>query len=151
MIDVHSAREIWVPDQGSAHPTRRSSGRDYRPFNGLARGGRNITFAVCQPGRVVLHNRETVLTETAPQEFAENNGSSMSTGLVNPKRPMLSAICRICFFECVRALFGYGLSWQFAVRAKKIPVRLRRELVRISTGIPLPPDGVLRKRAARLG
>jgi hypothetical protein len=31
--------------------------------------------------------------------------SSISTGLVKPKWRMLSAICWICFFEWVRALF----------------------------------------------
>ena len=34
----------------------------------------------------------------------------MSTGTVKPQAPMLSAIWRICFFECVRALRGLGLS-----------------------------------------
>ena len=31
----------------------------------------------------------------------------MSTGTRKPKSPMLSAIWRICFFECVRALRGF--------------------------------------------
>src|SRR5258707_14658397 len=34
--------------------------------------------------------------------------SSIKTGLQNPNVLMLFAICRICFFECVRALLGYG-------------------------------------------
>ena len=34
--------------------------------------------------------------------------SSISTGLVNPKREMLSAICRTCFLECVRAFLAQG-------------------------------------------
>src|SRR5262249_51640447 len=36
--------------------------------------------------------------------------SSTRTGLQKPNLAMLFAICRICFFECVRALFGYGRS-----------------------------------------
>src|SRR5258707_7000632 len=34
--------------------------------------------------------------------------SSTRIGLQNPNFWMLFAICRICFLECVRALFGYG-------------------------------------------
>jgi hypothetical protein len=34
--------------------------------------------------------------------------SSISTGLVNPKVRMLSAIWRTCFFEWVRAFPGHG-------------------------------------------
>jgi hypothetical protein len=34
---------------------------------------------------------------------------SMSTGLVKPKRSIESAICRICFLECVRALRAAGV------------------------------------------
>jgi hypothetical protein len=37
-------------------------------------------------------------------------GSSTKTGLQKPNCAMLFAICRICFFECVRALFGCGRS-----------------------------------------
>jgi hypothetical protein len=33
---------------------------------------------------------------------------AIKTGLVKPKRPMLSAICRIRLRECVRALRGEG-------------------------------------------
>jgi hypothetical protein len=36
---------------------------------------------------------------------------SISTGLVNPNRRMLSAICRTCLGECVRALRGHGRNW----------------------------------------
>ena len=35
--------------------------------------------------------------------------SSSKTGLTNPNALMLSAICWICFFECVRTFFGLGL------------------------------------------
>src|SRR5262245_10948859 len=34
--------------------------------------------------------------------------SPIRTGLVKPNRRMLSAICRICFLEWVRALPGWG-------------------------------------------
>jgi len=37
------------PEIGPTDPTGRSSSRDHSPFNGLARGDRNITFAVLQP------------------------------------------------------------------------------------------------------
>jgi hypothetical protein len=33
------------------------------------------------------------------------------TGLVNPKRRMLSAICRTCLREWVRTLRGQGRNW----------------------------------------
>ena len=36
--------------------------------------------------------------------------SSISTGTVKPQATMLSAIWRICFLECVRALRGLDLS-----------------------------------------
>jgi hypothetical protein len=36
------------PEIGPTDPTGRSSGRDHRLFNGLARGDHNITFAVRQ-------------------------------------------------------------------------------------------------------
>jgi len=35
-------------------------------------------------------------------------GMTVSTGVVNPKRRMLSAICLICLREWVRALRGQG-------------------------------------------
>ena len=43
MIEADSARAIYVADPRSAptDPTGRSSGRDHRPLNGLARGDRN--------------------------------------------------------------------------------------------------------------
>src|SRR5258705_5009161 len=46
VIEADSARAVWVPDPRLAQtdPTGRSSGRDHSPFNGLARGGRHITF-----------------------------------------------------------------------------------------------------------
>jgi hypothetical protein len=34
------------------------------------------------------------------------SASSISTGLVKPKRSIEAVICRICFLECVRALRG---------------------------------------------
>ena len=37
------------PEIGPTDLTGRSSGRDHSPFNRLARGDRNITFAVCPP------------------------------------------------------------------------------------------------------
>jgi hypothetical protein len=36
------------PEIGLTDPTGRSSGSDHGLFSGLARGDRNITFAVCQ-------------------------------------------------------------------------------------------------------
>lgn len=59
----------------------------------------------------------TVGTSLMPSSFAAmtrpcpamiSQSSLTSTGLVNPNRVMLSAICRTCFFEWVRALPGYG-------------------------------------------
>ena len=44
------------PVIGPTDPTGRSSGRDHSPFNGLARGDRDITFAVQAPTKY-----ETVL------------------------------------------------------------------------------------------
>src|SRR5437868_8993392 len=67
VIEADSARAIWVPDprSGPTDPTARSSGRDHRPFNGLARGDRNITFAVCQPwcGRGLARGRKAFVMD----------------------------------------------------------------------------------------
>jgi hypothetical protein len=32
-------------------------------------------------------------------------------GAAKPSARMLAAICRTCFFECVRAFLGWGLIW----------------------------------------
>ena len=37
--------------------------------------------------------------------------SSIRTGAAKPTAWILAAICRICFFECVRAFLGCGLIW----------------------------------------
>ena len=47
---------------------------------------------------------------TRPWPAMISPSSDTSTGFVKPKRSMLSAICRICFLECVRALRAYGFS-----------------------------------------
>jgi hypothetical protein len=41
--------------------------------------------------------------------------ASISTGLVKPKVSILSAICRICFFEWVRALRFQGRNADMAM------------------------------------
>lgn len=59
--------------------------------------------------------------------------SSMSTGTRKPKTPMLSAIWRICFFECVRALRGLGL----------IASRATSSILCMSTSVTRPGRGAI--------
>src|SRR5437868_13941088 len=42
--------------------------------------------------------------------------SSIAIGTTNPKAAMLSAICRICLRECVRALRPFGVSLSTAIQ-----------------------------------
>ncbi len=46
--------------------------------------------------------------------------SSIRIGAAKPTARMLAAICRICFFECVRAFLGWGLIWSMGTRVSAL-------------------------------
>jgi hypothetical protein len=60
------------PEIGPTDPTGRSSGRDHTPFNGFARGDRNVTFAVCQPwcGRLLTRGASN-MTEALANDILQ--------------------------------------------------------------------------------
>src|SRR6266496_6340263 len=66
------------------------------------------------------------------------SSSSISTGLLKPKRSMLRAICLICFRECVRAFPEYGRSELVGRYSKFMVVSCKRAEVRAICRKPDP-------------
>jgi hypothetical protein len=96
-----------VIEADSARAAGRSSGRDHSPFNGLARGDRNITFAVQAPTKY-----ETVLNLKTAKALALEVPSTLSArnktdvGISMPCRGSLQAEARL-LFENNRPIVSY--------------------------------------------